>query len=341
MCDLLRATREDAATGGGASGRGGCDSGSESGELRRGPVLAAAEDVESSQAPGAAVHRQREQHARRRGGSGRLSGSPGREATAACQDDDTHPPRPPPDWPGPDAGTRTIAPKSGTATALWSEGVNFPPPSRFRPRAPAGSRREPASGGGQGVLFQSVRSRTTASASSRPRSVRTARPASCARRLEQAPRRRRPAARTRPVAESAVSGRPVAQPQPEHDRLQRPVGVVEQLGVLGRALAAGQPVGVGGRVLDVPPAQAADVAVRARADRPTSSRSPSTARCAGSGRRRTWPSWTPRTSRSPAVRQASRRPARSGRRARRRRASAARRGAIRRASRVPSSTISA
>ena len=56
-------------------------------------------------------------------------------------------------------------------------------------------------------------------------------------------------------------------------------------------------------MLDVPPAQAADVAVRARARPPTSWRWPSTARCAGSGRRPTSPSWTPRTSRSPAAAQ--------------------------------------
>ena len=74
--DLLGATREDAVTGEVARQEGAAATPEESGELRRGPVLAAAEDVESSQAAGAPVHRQREQHAAREGGGGRLSGSP-------------------------------------------------------------------------------------------------------------------------------------------------------------------------------------------------------------------------------------------------------------------------
>src|SRR4051794_94804 len=52
--------------------------GGESGELRRGPVLAAAEDVESSQAACAPVEIQREHHAARESGLfGRGPGYPG------------------------------------------------------------------------------------------------------------------------------------------------------------------------------------------------------------------------------------------------------------------------
>ena len=101
----------------------------------------------------------------------------------------------------------------------------LPGPSTTRPRASSAARR-PRPGG------QSVRSRTTASASSRPRSVRTARPAACAAGLQQ------PAGDGVPGPRAAGGGergqrQPLAQPQPEHDRLQRAVGVVEQLGVLG------------------------------------------------------------------------------------------------------------
>ena len=71
---ISSATREDAATSGWRVRTGRSRLGSESGELRRGPVLAASEDVESSQAAGAPVQRKREHHAAREAGYPRLSG---------------------------------------------------------------------------------------------------------------------------------------------------------------------------------------------------------------------------------------------------------------------------
>src|SRR5688572_33027150 len=77
---LLGATRKDAVTGGGASGKGGCDSARESEELRRGPVLAAAEDVESPHAASPSVHGEGQEHAAGKGLGGRgTGGRPGRD----------------------------------------------------------------------------------------------------------------------------------------------------------------------------------------------------------------------------------------------------------------------
>ena len=89
----------------------------------------------------------------------------------------------------------------------------------------------------------------------------------------------------------------------------------------------GQPGGVRGRVLDVPPAHAADVAVRAGPDAPPVAAAPVDQVVPARARPGARPSWTPRTSVEARRRTAARRPAGTGRPGRRRRAAAARRGA--------------
>ena len=82
----------------------------------------------------------------------------------------------------------------------------------------------------------------TASASSRPRSVRTARPAARGRVEQPAADGPRPPRRG-PVVEQRER-QPLAQPQPSITVSSAPLGVVELLASCRRARPGGEPVGV-------------------------------------------------------------------------------------------------
>ena len=136
-----------------------------------------------------------------------------------------------------------------------------------------------------------------------------------------------------------VEGKAGDEPGLEQHALDPPGLGVEHLARRAGLTPAAMPIGVRGRMLDVPPADTTDMAVRARADAPPVAAWP-VARLwrhrAGSSA----PSSRPRT--SPIRRRpAGRRPAGTCRPGRRRRASRTRPALIRRASAVPSSTIRA
>ena len=131
------------------------------------------------------------------------------------------------------------------------------------------------------------------------------------------PGRRPSTARSRPVAQPHLQQHPLDAPALARRAPRAPCAGLRP---------GGEPVGVRRRVLDVPPAHAADVGVRAGTRRPTSRRRSSRAGCAGSGWPRRAPSSTPRT--TPARRRrGARRRAGTCRRGRRRRSSAPRRDA--------------
>ena len=139
------------------------------------------------------------------------------------------------------------------------------------------------------------------------------------------PRCTRPATSARPCWSRASTGSPSRSRISSSTRSTRRVSASSVSRAGGRARAGGQPTGVRRGVLDVPPPHAADVAVRARPDAPPVRRRSSRARCAGTGSARRAPSWTPRTSSSPAAAEPLVGERGTCRRGRPRRASAARR----------------
>ena len=140
-------------------------------------------------------------------------------------------------------------------------------------------------------------------------------------------------------ASSTSSGRPSRSRSSSSTRSTRRVSASSTSRACAGLRPGGEPVGVRRRVLDVPPPHPADVGVRARADAPPVAAGPVERGCAGSGRRRRGPSWTPRTSRArPRSSRSSARTYLSARSSSSGIGSSPRR--TRRASAVPSSTIS-
>ncbi len=133
-------------------------------------------------------------------------------------------------------------------------------------------------------LSQRSRRRTTASASSRPRRVSTSRPARAARAVDEAVGDELRDDRGAPSASSASSGEAVGDPDAEQHVLDRGASASSSVSrpAAGETPAASA-LGVGGGVLDVPPAHAADVAVRAGADAPPVLPGPVARGCAASG----------------------------------------------------------
>ena len=205
-------------------------------------------------------------------------------------------------------------------------------------RAPAGRRR----GGTPAPAGQPARASVTRSASRRPRRVRTARPsraqrlgleqpvgdASCARGRARVARERRRARSPSRSRTSSITRSSRAASAPGVSRAGR-----------GRA-ARGEPRAPGARVQDVPPAHAADVAVRAGPDAPPVAAAPVAEVVAAAGGRGRAPSWQISYQRSPAAASSALGDLVAVGDARRRRARAARRGGPARPGRVPGSTIS-
>ena len=143
---------------------------------------------------------------------------------------------------------------------------------------------------------QSSSSRTTASASNRPRRVRWSRSGPTP---DQIPLRPAPGSRRRSVADKRLELEAVAQPDLEQHPFE--VSIARRLRI-SRAWAGdspgGQPGRVGRRVLHVPPAHPTDVAVRSRTDPPPVVPAPVAEIVPAAAPRASGPSCSPRTPRS-------------------------------------------
>ena len=185
-----------------------------------------------------------------------------------------------------------------------------------------------------------ARRRTTASARSRPRRVSSIRPARAAFALTSSSAMS-PATASASGCPELVNRQPLADSRAQQDRLDLARDGVERLATRGRGVSRGDPLGIGRGMLDVPPAHAADVAVRARTDAPPVVPLPVGEVVAPTRGLRPCSSSTLRTSRSPACPEHRSPRARTCRPAGRRAAARPRRGESGPASFVPSSTMSA